>query len=249
MFTVNSLIYRIKQRVSVLFWSRKLFFVLLKKDFFKIISFFNKNYKKKYLNFLGIFNKTNNLFVKKKKFHKFTFYLRECDLGMMKEVFLAKDYFLVKDFIPKEGDVVLDLGAGVGDYAVLSSLKVGKFGKVVSIEADRFTYELLAKNIKLNNLSNVTPLNTFIGRKKIDDITKKLKLSKLSLIKIDIEGYEYEALRGATYCLRKFKPKIIIEIHSKELRKKIIDLLRKFGYKLVYEKIKKEKGFYLSYFM
>jgi hypothetical protein len=249
MFTINSLIYGIKQRVSVLFWSRKLFFILVKKDFFKFVSFFVKNYKKKYLNFLGILNKTNNLFVKKKRFNEFTFYLRECDLDMMKEVFLAKDYFLVKNFIPKEGDVVLDLGAGIGDYALLSSLKVGKFGKVVSIEADRFTYKLLVKNIRLNNLSNVIPLNAFIGRKKIDDITKKLKLSKLSLIKIDIEGYEYKALRGATCCLRKFKPKIIIEIHSKELRKKIIDLLRKFGYKLIYEKIKKEKGFYLSYFM
>jgi FkbM family methyltransferase len=72
----------------------------------------------------------------------------------MKEVFLAKDYFLVKDFIPKEGDVILDLGAGIGDYTFLSSLKVDKFGKVVSIEADRFTYKLLVKNIKLNNLSN-----------------------------------------------------------------------------------------------
>jgi FkbM family methyltransferase len=54
----------------------------------------------------------------------------------------------------------------------------------------------------------------------IDFIVEKLRLKRVDLIKIDIEGEEYNALKGATKTIKRFKPKIIIEIHSKNLWKK-----------------------------
>ncbi|MFH8093009.1 MAG: FkbM family methyltransferase [Candidatus Aenigmatarchaeota archaeon] len=238
---------RIKERVSLLLWSRILFSFSVKKDLSKIFSFFARSYREKYLKYLKDYDRVNNLFIKKKFFGNFIFYMRHCDFGALKEVLLDKDYFLLQDFLPKKGDIILDLGAGTGDYAILCSLKIGN-GKIVSIEADKFVYKLLTKNIQLNKRNNIVPLNIKVGKEKIDKIVKKLKLHKLDLIKIDIEGYEYVALCSAKYSLKKFRPKIIIEIHSEKLRRKIIELLKGFDYELVYEKLKKDMGFYLSYF-
>lgn len=238
---------RIKNRISLVLWSRVLFLFSLKRDLFRLFPFLNRIYRKNFRRYLKDYKKVNNSFVKKKVFGSFIFYMRHCDFCALKEVVLDKDYFLVKHFLPRKKDIVLDLGAGVGDYSILSSFKV-KNGKVISVEADKFAYKLLIKNIYANKRSNVVPLNAKIGKVKVDEIVKKLKLHRLDLIKIDIEGWEYIALCGAIYSLKKFKPKIIIEIHSERLRKKIIELLEHFGYELAYEKIKKEVGFYLSYF-
>jgi FkbM family methyltransferase len=66
---------------------------------------------------------------------------------------------LIKFFIPKEGDTVVDVGAHIGHYTILSSMRVGMGGKVVSIEAHRGNFDMLNRNVKLNHLSNVVTLN------------------------------------------------------------------------------------------
>jgi FkbM family methyltransferase len=66
---------------------------------------------------------------------------------------------LIKFFIPKEGDTVVDVGAHIGHYTILSSMRVGAGGKVVSIEAHRGNFDMLNRNVKLNHLSNVVTLN------------------------------------------------------------------------------------------
>jgi hypothetical protein len=119
------------------------------------------------------------------------------------------------------------------------------------VESDKDAFELLVRNIEENNLKNVISVNLFISSRKknsIDYIVKKLRLKRVNLIKMDIEGYEYKALKSAKFTLKKFKPKIVIEIHSSELRKKIVKLLSDFGYVLVFEKKKEDLDFYLSYF-
>jgi FkbM family methyltransferase len=69
-----------------------------------------------------------------------------------------EDHILAR-FIPKEGDTVIDIGAHIGRYTIVSSKMVGKTGKVVAIEADLDTFQILKRNVALNNLTNVLPLN------------------------------------------------------------------------------------------
>jgi FkbM family methyltransferase len=57
----------------------------------------------------------------------------------------------------KDGDVVLDLGANLGYNSVLASHLVGNSGHVYSFEPVDKTYRLLVRNIKENELDNVTP--------------------------------------------------------------------------------------------
>ena len=47
----------------------------------------------------------------------------------------------------------------MGRYTIISSKRVGKNGKVVAIKAHPGNFEMLNRNIKLNQLTNVIPLN------------------------------------------------------------------------------------------
>jgi len=49
----------------------------------------------------------------------------------------------------------------------------------------------------------------------IDDLVKQEKLPKVDLIKMDIEGAELKALRGAEETIRTFKPKLAISVYHK----------------------------------
>jgi precorrin-6B methylase 2 len=241
----------VKGHIKTLLWDRKLFCILLLKDFFRVISFFDKKYLNSWKYSIENYLEESNKRVKLRNFGGFLFYLRNHDLFSLKEVFLDKDYSLLEEFLPKRNYIVLDLGAGVGDYTLFSSIRVGRSGKIVSVEADPKTFQLLKKNIEENKLKNVIPLNMFVSSERersIDFIVEKLKLKRVDLIKMDIEGEEYNALKGAIKTIRKFKPKIIIEIHSKNLRERILEFLKNYGYNLVFEKDKREYGFYLSYF-
>ena len=66
---------------------------------------------------------------------------------------------IIERFTPKEGDIVVDIGAAFGFYTIISSKRVGTNGKVVAIEAHPANFEMLNRNIKLNQLTNIIPLN------------------------------------------------------------------------------------------
>lgn len=115
--------------------------------------------------------------IKKVKYHK--------DLGVWEskigeEYFFcsgpgwAYDYqFLLKQFkesggrmyLPKEGDCVVDVGAGVGEELLVCSRLVGEKGRVFAIEAHPKTFEALELNSKLNRINNATLLNVAVSDK------------------------------------------------------------------------------------
>ena len=53
------------------------------------------------------------------------------------------------------GFTFIDIGANTGYYALLAAGAVGKLGRVVAFEPSPFNAEILARNVRLNNLSNV----------------------------------------------------------------------------------------------
>ncbi len=66
---------------------------------------------------------------------------------------------IIEHFTPKQGDIVVDIGAAFGFYTIISSKRVGTNGKVVAIEAQHDSFKMLNRNIKLNQLTNVITLN------------------------------------------------------------------------------------------
>jgi FkbM family methyltransferase len=183
-----------------------------------------------------------------------------------------ESYILTK-FTPKEGDTVIDIGAHIGRYTITSSKQVGNTGKVVAIEADPDNFELLRRNIALNNLSNVLPLNyaVFSTRTRIklyeqsasakynsvmltraketknyvevnadtlDCILKQNGISQVNWIKIDVEGAEFEVLKGSTKTLSNENISLLIEIHNIDDPShyyNIVDFLKYHNYETTFE--------------
>jgi FkbM family methyltransferase len=66
---------------------------------------------------------------------------------------------IIEHFCPKEGDIVVDVGAHIGHYTIISSKRVGINGKIIAIEAHPGNFDILNHNIQLNGLTTVIPLN------------------------------------------------------------------------------------------
>jgi len=87
---------------------------------------------------------------------------------------------------------------------------------------------------KQNNYGGISIGNTSKGTLVKQDILNNLtnKISKLKLIKIDVEGMELDVLKGADNLIQTYKPFIYIENDRREKSKELIELIKFYGYKL-----------------
>ena len=174
--------------------------------------------------------------------------------NLLREVYFEKIYDK-PGFIPSKGDRIIDVGASVGDTAIYWARMYG--ARVIAFEPLSELYEIMRANIYLNVLDElITTYNLALGdgtdinfdvdgymMKNSPNSLKRIKTEKLdnfdfrdiSMIKIDVEGFEIHVLKGAIETIKLNKPKIIIETHSKELRKKTHELLSSIGYSLIYK--------------
>ena len=147
-------------------------------------------------------------------------------------------YADIEACLPYISGTIVDVGAHVGLWTIPMSRKATK---VIAIEPFLPTFELLQKNILANNVENVTLLNTLLG-----DPSKKYSLGntvssgsnhylengtlngetldtliseKISFIKIDVEGMEPEVLAGAHRIIGESRPRFIIEVNPRVLKK------------------------------
>lgn len=73
----------------------------------------------------------------------------------------------------------------------------------------------------------------------LDEYASTHNISKIDLIKIDIEGGEYNAILGMAKILTNSKPRVIMEINHQTLQdsghteKEIIDLFSQFSYRII----------------
>jgi FkbM family methyltransferase len=66
----------------------------------------------------------------------------------------------------------------------------------------------------------------------LDRLIQKEGMHPPSLIKIDIEGSEYECLRRATGVIQKFRPVIVLATHGRKVHDACLELLAKWNYRL-----------------
>ena len=159
-------------------------------------------------------------------------------------------------FIPRAGDIVFDIGSQYGDYAILWEKR--NKAKVYAFEILLRNWMEMQKDIQLNECG-VQAYNMAIGNGenvwynadsnmaikaessdfwsttiRLDDFVKTYNIIP-QIIKIDVEGFELHVLEGAKDTLQTYRPKIIIETHSKELRQKCDTFLNSLGYSLFFE--------------
>jgi FkbM family methyltransferase len=144
----------------------------------------------------------------------------------------------------REGDCVLGIGANIGYYALMAARLVGPRGKVYAIEPVPHNMKLLEESVRLNNYENIETFQLAFGQSDstaklylsdhpnwssfypprkvtgIVDITVSsvdsfLKGRRLpDLIRMDVEGYEYEIIIGMNSLLESDIPlRLFIEFH------------------------------------
>lgn len=157
-----------------------------------------------------------------------------------------------------EGDTVVDCGAFIGDHTIAYLNKVGESGRVVAIEPDKDAFECLVYNtteynncfcldmgvtddagyyhIEKNDNAGASHLS-HKGDIKVfpmDNFQISHYLKRCDFIKLDIEGFEFKALMGATDIIRKFHPKLLIEINKGALERQGNTPEEIFGFLLRY---------------
>jgi len=140
------------------------------------------------------------------------------------------------DVTVKQGDIVIDAGAWIGDFGAYASVKGAE---VYAFEPCKTTIDYLKTTQQLNK--NIHIIEKGLGNKKevsyletndldsgsnritdnsinsekieittIDDFVAEQKLNRVDFIKADIEGFERYMLKGAKETLKKFAPKLAI---------------------------------------
>lgn len=85
-----------------------------------------------------------------------------------------------------EGDIVIDVGANIGYYTLIFAQLVGKSGKVIAFEPEFKNFEILKKNVEINNYNNV------ILEPKI--VSEKYGKMKLYVSDSDIVGHRIQKM-------------------------------------------------------
>jgi len=144
----------------------------------------------------------------------------------------------MKDHIIEQGDVILECGAHHGCTTIALSQWIGDKGKLIAFEPVYKNCDIIQKNLELNKISNVMLVRKAVGaengRTEISGASNssvviakhgtEVELTCLdeylsfqpSFLKIDVEGYEVNVLRGAKRILSQH-PKLAIEIHTDAL--------------------------------
>ena len=178
-----------------------------------------------------------------------------------------EEFNLIKDFVQPQ-DQVADVGTNMGFYTIWFSKFINETGKIHCFEPDEANFRKLEDNCRLNQLQNVCLNNIAVGNQsgivsftlgldgenhiaseedkntqtvlitKLDDYCEKNNIHQLAYAKVDIEGFEFDFLAGASVLLSQKRIDIIqIEIneqirHSGKTIDELLRLIQESGYQL-----------------
>lgn len=158
------------------------------------------------------------------------------------------------------GYVVYDIGANVGYFTLLAAVLTGEKGQVYAFEPLPRNVEFLKKHISLNNLSNVEVIQAAVSDRSGEALfefgastamghlseTGDLRIKLVSLdrmiangdlitpnvIKIDVEGAEYDVLRGAKNLIETSHPILFLDTHQRDVHQNTLQFLRDHKYQI-----------------
>lgn len=134
----------------------------------------------------------------------------------------------------QKGGCGIDVGANYG-FVSLVMAKSAIDGHVFSFEIEPRICEVIARTIERNDLSDIVTLIPYgVGAENknglvtLDSIVERHNIERLSFIKIDVDGGDFDVLAGAEKTLRQHLPLIVIEMEARQAE--IYDLLCSLGY-------------------
>ena len=161
-------------------------------------------------------------------------------------------FFDSSPWIYSDEDVLVDCGAFDGDsIRDFISLRGNKYSEIIALEPDKKNYERLRSWISESGMANISAINAGVYKEKavltfhssgdmeaylsedgdvsipvesIDDICAD---KKVSIIKMDIEGSEKDALIGGAKTIKKYEPILMISAYHK--KDDLITLVEQIG--------------------
>lgn len=155
--------------------------------------------------------------------------------GGVRELCCRRVYEAVPGFAPGPGDVVVDLGANVGLFTCMAA---ARGATVVAVEAQRGFEEVLAGLAARNGLAaHIHQVWGLVGAETgvlsqpdrrasashmrdleppvldLAEVLSGLRLERVDLLKIDIEGSEFALLAGEPRWLDRVR-RVVMEVHS-----------------------------------
>jgi len=172
------------------------------------------------------------------------------------------------------GAIAFDIGANAGFFSLLASKLVGPTGHVYAFEPFPRNVYYLERHVRLNDLANVTvearaitatsgeaqfqagphaSMGTLsdggtlrVRTSSLDDLLADGRIPRPDFIKMDIEGAEGEALRGAATLLSSGPLTIVLSTHGWTQHELCCSILRDAGFKIELLKDGAADGDYLT---
>ena len=236
---------------------------------FRILVKSSNIFKNWYLFPLVYFNltKKSHVIFETKSGLKLKIRTQSTDLMALTNVWLNQEY-THQGFDIKNNDLVLDIGAHIGLFALFAS-QFCKGGKIFCFEPIKENYDLLLENLELNSVKNIIPfslavstdtkkINMYINEDEaahsvflkglksiqVDSISlQKIfddnKIALVDFVKMDCEGSEYTIIDTLPLDYLKRISKIAIEYHFTNTKPELLEELIK--------KIK-NSGFHINLF-
>lgn len=198
--------------------------------------------------------------------------------------FVSRQIFLFGVFEPREarcfqaliepGMTVIDVGANIGQYAMLAAARMDENGHVYAFEPAEDNFQILRRNVERSGYATrvslfkeavaaasgkrdfvlasdggsnalwnpgANPDNAGQTRtvkcRSLDDFVTEHRLARVDILKIDVEGADYEVLKGSRKTLEVHRPILFVEFAERLLEKfaatpkEMLDLISAFGYR------------------
>ena len=162
--------------------------------------------------------------------------------------------------VVEPGSVVVEVGANIGTHTLFFARQVGLEGAVIAFEPQRVVFQSLCANMALNSVTNVQCFQKAVGAEQgeipvpVLDYSREnnygglslesgqqgestplvtidsLKLSRCTLLKVDVEGMERQVLAGAAKTIAKCRPILYVENDRREKADELVRFIDGLDY-------------------
>jgi FkbM family methyltransferase len=184
------------------------------------------------------------------------------DVGVFLQQY-ERDIVTLVERLTQPGWVVFDIGANIGAHTLRFSRLVGPRGRVFAFEPMDYAFSKLTRNLSLNDMPNTLAFKLALSNenaearrvnyrsswsttgerraetssvefKRLDDWCLEHDITRVDLIKLDVDGHEWQVLKGGETSIARHRPIVLVEAgawHFASRETNPLEILATSGYR------------------